>query len=718
MSPSEDAEIHEGCPRLGSTLKTFVINLARRPDRRSHIEEVCQTLELDYEIVDAVDGKALAALPGSSFEPLQKRRHGPLAKRRKEVEPLATDVSSPSQPSKGCPVRGMRGLKSQMYCAHWHDDAGKPQTQLLNMAQHRTQSSSLTQSGHELWGAVGCSLSHQAVLKSLIASPALRWALILEDDACFKQGREASKVREVFDEAMQLVAEWHPNWGVIYLGGAISTFARADSNTQLGQLQKGLRSAKGVYQTHAFMIRSDVAPEILELLKKGYAADAAYVCWSRKKSNELRTFLFQPQLLVQPRGTGRWKDSDIFVEGEFFKQEAAKLHDSEYRFNPKRKRAPPRIVIARADIPAPSLALTPTEDRVLEAPLLTALSKEDAYCTDFDVFVDDCFAPKDVVAVSQLDDKLSPKGDGKLSRRVTAEEVSILSASKDTVVEQPLDEPLAAAMQPTTINNKARQLLVPKAAAVAKMAARQFGNAKCGNKAQRCESQVAAEDSYAVAEPRLQGSSPESSMVCSVPKPVGLLASISARKEATISLLAGKTMDRHNLSENAIAAPPIGLLANISARKLVSTSLLTERSSGRGNFSENTKPARPFGLLANISARKAEIANLQTETSVGRENLPENVVPTRPVGLLAQISARKAGTAKILTDSLSENTMHPPIKKCRWSIGPLSEFPAKPNFTFATAIAKAAHPGRLSVSAELSVLQDITNTQGSGLGIC
>jgi len=42
-------------------MKTFVINLKRSPDRRANIEKQLQTLEIDYEIIEATDGRELTA---------------------------------------------------------------------------------------------------------------------------------------------------------------------------------------------------------------------------------------------------------------------------------------------------------------------------------------------------------------------------------------------------------------------------------------------------------------------------------------------------------------------------------------------------------------------------------------------------------------------------------------------------------------------------------
>jgi len=57
--------------QLGSRLKTFAINLQRRDDRRAHIQSLCAELGLDFELVEAVDGRALAEQKGSYFEVIQ-----------------------------------------------------------------------------------------------------------------------------------------------------------------------------------------------------------------------------------------------------------------------------------------------------------------------------------------------------------------------------------------------------------------------------------------------------------------------------------------------------------------------------------------------------------------------------------------------------------------------------------------------------------------------
>lgn len=333
----EDKEA--GYPRLGSGLKTFVINLARRPDRRAHVEAVCKELTLNYEIVNAVDGRGLSWLPqsavqivSSSNEKSKQTTPEIVSNNEKPEQTTNTSIVAPPACASAKP-RGFQNLRTRMFRASWNED-GKPCEQLLKMAEHRLLPSELTLNGHELWGAVGCNLSHQIALRRLIAEPDLEWALILEDDATLVH--TAVETKDIFDKGMKHIGENRPDWALVYLGGHISTNVSAPERRAL-QLNERLCSATHVYQTHAFVIRRSIAPLILERLQKGFAADAALVSWSRMECNRSRAFLFNPhQLLVQTGGADRWKDSDIFVEGEFFKRETARVGLDRYHFNAKR----------------------------------------------------------------------------------------------------------------------------------------------------------------------------------------------------------------------------------------------------------------------------------------------------------------------------------------------------------------------------------------------
>jgi len=114
-------------------------------------------------------------------------------------------------------------------------------------------------------------------------------------------------------------------------------------NKLVRQISNRIAFGRQIYQTHAFVIRRTIIPHVQRLLKSGKAADAALVSWSRRQVE--RCFIFSPQqLMKQPGGPNRWKDSDIFVQGEYYKKASAKLTGGSYSFIPDRKdkrRVPP-----------------------------------------------------------------------------------------------------------------------------------------------------------------------------------------------------------------------------------------------------------------------------------------------------------------------------------------------------------------------------------------
>merc|ERR1712060_830389 len=177
--------------------------------------------------------------------------------------------------------------------------------------------------GHELWGAVGCSLSHQAVMRRIIRDKNIDCALVLEDDANLDM--PACDAQSIFEEGMRSIYKQCPDWGLIYLGGSLSNFPDEKTGqnkskiTPADRLNKSVVKGKEIYQTHAYLIRKKIAKDILKKLKSGQAADAALVSWCRE--NQSRCFSFHPRkILQQVGGAARWKDSDIFVQGEEFKR--------------------------------------------------------------------------------------------------------------------------------------------------------------------------------------------------------------------------------------------------------------------------------------------------------------------------------------------------------------------------------------------------------------
>jgi hypothetical protein len=497
-----------------------------------------------------------------------------------------------------------------------------------------------------------------------MACPELKWALILEDDACLKPGATACMAREAFDDGMRILSEKHPEWGVVYLGGVLSTFSKHKLDVQ--PVHGGLRAASQVYQTHAFLVKSELAPEILDLLSKGYAVDAAYVSWSRRKCNAMRTFLFEPQLLVQPGGAGRWKDSDIFIDGEFFKQESSRLRKCDYKFTAKRVRRPTRMIIAREALPA-----TASEDELAEKPLEGGCSQ------DSGVFVDQECCDTDSAEVASLTSNLNSTDTTFFPRgtvgRVVHPRASTALSSGDMNAGDLRQNSHPIERRPALFSESAKQLLVAKAAAVAKTAAR----------------------------------------------PVGLLAMISARKAFTERL------------------PPTALRvrAQLVGRRLQESDIFVdeecsmEESVEASGFNDANSTSKPTEVSCRAAARYVfpgapfrDIASVRPlQESLGKENGPAicsekakkllvpkaaAVAKTRaiPVGLLAKISARRAG----LGSFLSQDIVRPPIKKCRLS----EEFAASSAKFAPNQVGTACRAG---LPAAPSALRDVTNMHGTWL---
>jgi len=446
----EETHIHEKempkrqpkIPELGPNLKTFVINLKRRPDRRESIEALCKELKLNYEIVEACDGRALSQQTDARFEivrparssssssaspsssariatgkkiadeakldynaDFQRAHRGPFERghwhqflaglggaqvppcdhcaqlcqefslscaarapsqasssskrnvdkvkkvkkvkakkvvaskmtrtqRAKVAAHLAKNPKAkmgkpkPAESSKGKPM-GFSNLTLRRFRAHFQWNGRS--SQLIKMAMHRVQSSDKTQKGHELWGAIGCNISHQIVLQRILDDPKLEYALILEDD-CIK-GKDTEEIRRSFNDNIRMIDELY-KWQLIYLGGSICTKYRKKQQ-QEWRINEDVMRAQGVYLTHAYVIKREIIPEIMQNLQEGFAADAAFVSWLRKEwggGNTDCCFLFEPQLLTQPGNDSRWKDSDIFAEGAYFR-EAFEEKGEQYSFS-------------------------------------------------------------------------------------------------------------------------------------------------------------------------------------------------------------------------------------------------------------------------------------------------------------------------------------------------------------------------------------------------
>mmetsp|Transcript_47746 Transcript_47746/g.87787 ORF Transcript_47746/g.87787 Transcript_47746/m.87787 type:complete len:672 (-) Transcript_47746:19-2034(-) len=312
---------------LGPKLRTFVVNLKRREDRRRHIEDVCDQLGVKPEVIEAVDGRALARSSGAHYEYL-----GPATGRTTHV--YSCDDAAPSRKRSQQPAArpvGFKGLENNVYRLTYTDKDGKQKRHLLRMAAHRLIQTEHTAAGHELWGALGCSLSHQKIMRKILAEN-LEFALILEDDASLPADVES--IKAAFRAGVAFIKEERKDWNLIYLGGHISTSIKSAERTQW-RISRELLQCKCIYQTHAYIIHRRIIPGILERMQQGMAADAALASWSRDRISlegrmEGDVLMYSPPLLCQPGGPVRFKDSDIFVEGEAFK--VKKTKDDSYAF--------------------------------------------------------------------------------------------------------------------------------------------------------------------------------------------------------------------------------------------------------------------------------------------------------------------------------------------------------------------------------------------------
>jgi GR25 family glycosyltransferase involved in LPS biosynthesis len=112
------------------------------------------------------------------------------------------------------------------------------------------------------WGALGCALSHKAVLDFIIEH---KWdkVLVLEDDAGFEDGQVERWSNGVGD-INQLIAssgleDTDSKWDVIFLGG----FVR-DENGPIKTEYKTLWRTRNTSCAHAYIIRGKYCPKVRE----------------------------------------------------------------------------------------------------------------------------------------------------------------------------------------------------------------------------------------------------------------------------------------------------------------------------------------------------------------------------------------------------------------------------------------------------------------------
>lgn len=109
------------------------------------------------------------------------------------------------------------------------------------------------------WGALGCSLSHRAVMEFIIQKGWKR-TLVLEDDAGFEKERWSAGIKDINKMISSSgLKNTDSKWDVIFLGG----FVR-DPNGPTKTEYETLWRTKNTSCTHAYIIRGDYAKKVLD----------------------------------------------------------------------------------------------------------------------------------------------------------------------------------------------------------------------------------------------------------------------------------------------------------------------------------------------------------------------------------------------------------------------------------------------------------------------
>lgn len=309
-------------------LRTFVLNLRRRPDRRSHVEALCQTLGLRYEIVEALDGTALHSRPGTKMH---------------AIDAITFELSWPSDPAQD---PAWVTAPSSAEC----NSALRADGELLS-AKVRIKPD---REPPERWTVLSCLLGHDHIL-SRMEEEDLEFALILEDDSMpnysLVEGRSegARKRRQKWqveppagevwkaiqarykDGALWVSKQAEASWRLLYLGGVLGFMNKGEGieglkenipDTSYSDL---LVRANQTMQAHAYLIHRRAVASVRKYLMEGYAADAALARSMKDWASE-GCWRFKPCLLRQPPG-GYLRDSNIVLD-----------HDGQCRVKRRRDR--------------------------------------------------------------------------------------------------------------------------------------------------------------------------------------------------------------------------------------------------------------------------------------------------------------------------------------------------------------------------------------------
>ena len=109
------------------------------------------------------------------------------------------------------------------------------------------------------WGALGCSLSHRAVMEFIIER-GWKSTLVLEDDAGFEKDRWQAGIKDINNMISSSgFKNTDSKWDVIFLGGFVRD-PSGPTKTEYGTLWR----TKNTSCTHAYIIRGDYAKKVLD----------------------------------------------------------------------------------------------------------------------------------------------------------------------------------------------------------------------------------------------------------------------------------------------------------------------------------------------------------------------------------------------------------------------------------------------------------------------
>ena len=148
------------------------------------------------------------------------------------------------------------------------------------------------------WGQLGCTLSHQKALEH--ASDRFfgqqDCVCVFEDD--IKANYKVQDLVVDLSCILDAIVARYPDWKLLMLGGKkINKWAKKTNNKATPL--KGVCFAEHVMLSHAYIVRKDVVPAIINKLKEGFASDNALV--SIQRANVGHCFMLSPVFFVQQR---------------------------------------------------------------------------------------------------------------------------------------------------------------------------------------------------------------------------------------------------------------------------------------------------------------------------------------------------------------------------------------------------------------------------------